>query len=276
MKESRRRAVRFSLLPLLLLAIAVLVGSLWFARPETLPPPSQEPSASVGSSSPPVEVAPAQPDLNGYEYMVSEERYVIRQDSGELEVQQRRRESWRAADGWAWARQTGSDPGKFVLKPYTEWELITRGRADATALEKVLRKIVGGVAASKIDNAEFNFVADMFAVATLPAGSLPKAYRKAIVGALARNHSVTVTRHVRDPLGRNSTRLSFTDADYRSDLTQSIYLDGEYQYLAYAAAVRDSDESGSRIVTERRRVDRIPEDLLAITGSERVEKAMWD
>ncbi len=271
MQAPRRQADRYLLVPLVLLALAVLIVSIWGARLATTPPATVNTSAPAGP-----DVTPLQPDSSGYEYLVTEERYAIRQDSGELEVQERRRESWRAADGWTWARQTGTDPGTFIFKPYTEWEPLRRSKANVDELEQALRTAVAGTPASKVDNAEFNFLADMFGVESLPAGALPIGYRKAIIVAMARNDSVTLTQHARDPLGRDSIRLTFIDAEYRPDLAQSIYLDHEYQYLAYTATVQGSQESGSKIITERHQVSQIPDDMLAATGGERVEKAMWD
>lgn len=258
---------------MLLTIVAVLISA-WRGG---LPGGSSSPKPATTTSVPagPEVEAPSQPAGDGYEYLVTEERYVLLQEDGKTEIQQRRRESWRANDGWAWARQTGSDPGRFIFEPDTDWQVVRRAKPDAAALEQVMRDTVSGVPSSKVVNAEFNFVSGLLGVETLPAGSLPKDYREALVAALAMNGGIAVTRHVSDPLGRDSTRVSFTDAEDRN-LTQSLFLDRGYQYLAYTAEARGSAEQGSRIVTERRHVGKIPEDLLVALGSERVTKAMWN
>lgn len=67
----------------------------------------------------------------GYEYTVRRERYIVRQDAtAPLEVQFRLRESWRAADGWAWARQTGDEPAQFIFAPDTDWSALCDPPAD--------------------------------------------------------------------------------------------------------------------------------------------------
>ena len=124
--------------------------------------------------------------------------------------------------------------------------------------------------------AQSNFVVDLRSVETLPAGALSVNHRRALINALALNDSIAVTFGVPDPLGRVSMRVSFVDADCRPDLTQSLYVDQEYTFLGYVAEVAGTDQKGSRIVVERRNVDRIPEDLLTAVGSDRVEKLVWD
>lgn len=219
---------------------------------------------------------PSQPSLDGYEYLVTTERYVIRGQNGGTEIQERRRESWRTGDGWAWARQTGNDPGRFIFKPNTDWTRLRAARAEGPELKEVMRQAMTGVPPSKVDDAEFNFVVDLLGVETLPTGSLPKDYRRALVAVLASNDGVTVTPHVADPLGRDSIQVRLVGNEDRPGVMQSLFLDQEYRYLAYAAKDEGSSEQGSRIVTERRQVSRIPQDLLTRLGNERVEKALWD
>lgn len=257
---------------LMLLVLFVLLGVSRGSLPGLTTLPGQNPSGSSGSQnpSPPVDVAP-QPDPGGYEYRVTEERYVVLQSAGELQVQQRRRESWRASDGWTWARQTGDDPAQFIFTPDVGWQQIRRAQPQAADQQRVMRKALQGVSRSELANAQFNFVNDALGSETLPASSLPTNYRKALVAALARNDGVTVTRHVPDPVGRDSIRISLT----APESTVHIYLDRDYQYLAYTGIAKGSGESASKIVSERRRVTKVPNELLSVLGSERVEKAMW-
>lgn len=273
MTTRRSHLVRDLAITLMLLAVLTVVISVWRTG---LPGGSSTPGSAPTPSAPTATdlEGPPQPAADGYEYLVTEERYVLLQDDGTTEIQQRRRESWRASDGWAWARQTGTDPGSFIFEPAADWRAVRRAKPDAAALEKIMRDTVSGVPTSKIVNAEFNFVSALLGVETLPAGALPRDYREALIAALAINKGIAVTQHVSDPLGRDATRIDLTDAD-DPNLTQSLFLDRSYQYLAYRAETRGSTEQGSRIVTERRHVAKIPEDLLVTLGNERVTKALW-
>lgn len=272
-KTRRSHWVRDLAITLLLLSVGlVLVGAWRGGLPGGSSTPTHAPTTPA-SVHPDVE-APAQPAADGYEHLVTEERYVLVQDDGKTEIQQRRRESWRATDGWTWARQTGSDPGSFIFEPDTDWKVVRRAKPDAAALKQVMRATVTGAPSAKVVNAEFNFVSGLLGVESLPAGSLPTNYREALIAPLAMNDEIAVTRHVQDPLGRDSTRITLTDSD-DPNLTQSLFLDRGYRYLAYTAAVKGSAERGSRVITKRDHVDKIPADLLVALGSERVAKAIW-
>lgn len=227
--------------------------------------PSPVPSTLTGP-------VPTQPGVGGYLYQVTEERYVVRGQSGELETQERRRESWRAADGWTWARQTGYDPAKFIFAPDPNVEAIKRTAPTVGDVEKAMDKILAAVPQNEMVKAKFNFVSDLIGSESLPAEALPRSYRKALVGVLYSSAGVDVAEGVLDPLGRRAIRIQLTGAAS----TISIYLDQGYQYLAYVGTAPDSAETASRVVTERRQVAMVPDDLLAKLGSERVVKAEWE
>lgn len=230
------------------------------------------PTESVSASTVP---APQQPNSDGYEYVVTEEQYAVRQTAGEFETQRRRRESWRATDGWAWARQTGDDPGQFIFSPEANWRRVRDARPDAADLKQVMRNTFPGLSAKEFGSAEFRFVYDLLGAETLPAQALPTNYRKALIDALAVNDETSVIQDVPDPLGRNSRQVSFTETQDVTNLTQSLHLDQDYRFLAYITNDRISGERGSRVVVERHRASRIPEELLVAVGSERVENTIW-
>lgn len=270
--RSRTEVVsRDVILGLLLFALAVLVGVSRCTReppaPSTLPEPSSTPSAVA---------VPTQPDPQGYEYTVRRERYVVRQSEAEpLEVQSRLRESWRAPDGWAWARQTGDEPAHFIFAPYAAWRWVTEVRPRAEDLDAHLRTRMVGATPSEVDDQLFNFVYEVFSVATLPAGTLPGSYREALVDMLAGLGGVTVTRNVPDPDGRTSTQVTFVTDDHRPGMVQSLYLDADNQFLAYDFTVAGTGDVGADVITERRIVSAIPDDVLHVLGSDRVEKQLW-
>lgn len=290
MSEARRQHLARDLIIALVvfMAVAFAVLAVWGGgvrvpnsesaptRSETSSAPEGTNPAQEGTGSEPGGPAPPQPAPNGYVYTLTVERYVVPAQNGEMEVQQQRRESWRADDGWAWARQTGDDPGRFIFKPDTEWKLIRNAQPQAAEMKQIMQEKMGGVPPSEVDQAEFNFVVDLLGVETLPVGSLPKDYRRALVDALSRNGDVTVTHHASDPRGRKSTRITLRDADRPDVVTRSLYLDQQNRYLANQTEVSGSDEQGSRIVIARRQAEQIPKDLLNVLGSDRVEKAMWD
>lgn len=264
------------LVPLLLLVVVGLL-IVWVgpARPSTdnapgnPETPAGNPATPAGTAQSP-DTAQSQSSANGYQYQVLEERYVTHQQDGSLQVQQRRRESWTAPDGWTWARQTGFDPARFILPPSVDWQAIRASKPTAADVARALDKSVVGATASERPNAEFNFVNDFLGTATLPDSCLPLDYRRAIVTALARNPGVTVKSHVTDPLGRaDSTQITLTSPHS----TISIFLDADLQYLAYTGQ-GDDGERAYRVVSDRRHVDRIPDDLLAQLGGDRVAKVI--
>ncbi len=273
----RRRVTGLIVASVLILVWVLVIVLLWRGGALVIPLPGA--AATRSPDQRPSEVAPTtapvQPAAAGYEYLVTEERYAVIQDKGQLEIQERRRESWRTPDGWAWARQTGDDSGRFIFGPLPDWEPIRQVKPIPADVEKAMTALLVGVPRSKIVNAQFNFVSDLLGAETLPAGSLPIGYRSALVHVLSGKPGVTVRSHLRDPKGRPSTRLSFTRIESGARVTQSLYLDRKYQYLASTTAVEGSEESGSRVVIERRHASEIPPDLLAKVGDDRVERVIW-
>ena len=274
MTRARRSHFDWYIVIMLLLLTLAVVVALGGGKALTKRSPSAGglPAPASASLSTPPATVPSQPGVDGYEYRITEERYVVQQQTGQFEVQNRRRESWRASDGWSWARQTGSDPGRFIFSPNVDWKPIRAAKPDARDMTQVMRRTLAAVPASEFLSAEFNCVNDLLGSETLPPESLPAEYRRAIIAALANNDGVEVRLHVLDPNGRNSTRVRLSNPKF----SISLYFDRDDRYLAYAASAVGSEERASRIVTERRQVSQIPQDLLQAVGSERVEKAIWD
>lgn len=262
---------------LVLLAVAVLLG---LSRCSI-----QQPAATrspVPSSTPSVVAVPAQPDLHGYEYRVSRERYVLRQsEDSPLEVQTRLRESWIATtDGWEWARQTGSEPAHFIFAPSTDWQSIRQAPPDAAAIGKTLRPRFQATGLpplnrSELDDVLFQFVYDEMAVAPLPDGALPDDYRQALVDLLAGLDGATRTSGVSDPEGRTATRITYVNQQAQPGMTRSLYFDTGNQFLAYEYTVDGTPQHGVHTFIERRIVAQIPDDVLAILGSDRVDQVIW-
>lgn len=217
-----------------------------------------------------------QPDAGGYEYVVSDEHYVVPLQEGGSQVQERRRESWRAPDGWAWARQTGYDPARFIFAPHTEFEAIRLACPNVDLIDDALRQYVVSAGPSDIEGAMFGVVVSMFTIHSLPRGYLSLECRRALVETLDQFRSISVSENVRDPLGRESVRVTFTHDGNGSALTGSAYLDANYQLLAHVVTRGDSDDVDSYIITERGQAARIPDDLLRAVGDGRVETAVWD
>lgn len=213
----------------------------------------------------------SQPALTGYQYRVTEEHYVVQAQDGRTGVGDRRRESWRAPDGWTWARQTGTDPGQFIFPPSVDWKPVQSGRPDPADQERILSRTVGQASSSDKVEMEFSYVQDLLGSETLPATSMPEDYRTAVIDALDLHDSIAVTRHAVDPRERDSIRVTLAGSAF----TQSIYLDRNHEYLANKATDAHTGEKTSRVVISRRHVASIPQDLLVELGSARVEKTEW-
>ncbi|MDN5570158.1 MAG: hypothetical protein L0G22_02685 [Propionibacteriaceae bacterium] len=230
------------------------------------------PELDGSDGTPGTAVAARQPSVSGYQYRVSSERYLVRGEDGSLEVQERRRESWTAPDGWAWARQTGIDPGRFIFPPSVDWQAVRESDPTQAGVARALEEALGSLSGQDRPKAEMNFVHDMLATQSLPESCLPLEYRRAITMALARHPGVVVRENARDPIGRlDATEVRLTTPEF----TISIFLDSDLEYLSYAGSA-NSGERGLRVVTDRRHVDRIPDELLVQLGGDRVEKVIFD
>lgn len=258
-------------LVLALVIVAALVLWRGDALGRILPSLTGDHPTSMRSADSNKSVALSQPDPDGYEYRVTEERYVVATQNGKQQVQERRRESWCATDGWAWARQTGIDPGRFIFAPSPDWKQILQAQPTGSGLGRVMEKKLTGVPRAELAGQEFSFANDLLSSDSLRDSSLPIGYRRALVDALARNEGVTVTAHTADPRHRDSIRVTLTD----SESTQSLYFNQEYQYLAFIGKATKSGETASKIVVDRRNVGRIPAELLKSLGSKRIAKAIW-
>jgi len=245
---------------------------------------SQQPAAS-SSPTPSVVAVRVQPDPRGYTYQVSRERYVVpAPDGSPLEVQTRVRESWTATDGWTWARQTGTDPARFIFAPGIRWETIRQAAPDPAAIGKALRSQIrasqnaAGLTPStpaELDDLLFNLVYDELAAGYRPDGALPEDYRRGLMNVLAALPGATVAANVLDTEGRTATCITYRNEQARPGMTQSIYFDSEYQFIGYTYTVDHTEERGERIITERRIVATIPDEVLAVLGDKREEKQLW-
>ena len=263
----------------LLLLVGVVAGALLIvlwpkATPRSAPPTSATSPAAVPTAPPTLEPpAPAskqrQPSASGYEYVLADEHYLVQQDDGHLEIQERRRESWRAPDGWTWARQTGTDPGQFIFPPSKEWKSVEAVPPNAADQTRVLSRAVRGTKVSDTAGAKFAFVQDLLGSESVPASAMPKTYRKGLVDALARGRGVDVTTHAVDPRGRDSIQIALAGP---TTSTQSLFLDHNYRYLANTSSAPATGEEGSRVVAIRRHAATVPNDLLLELGTARVEK----
>jgi hypothetical protein len=277
------RAERMSrdvIIGLVLLAVAVLLGLSRCAgqQPATTTPPATSTTPSGTGAS-------VQPDQDGYRYLVSRERYVVQHpDSAQPEIQTRLRESWSATDEWTWARQTGSDPAHFIFAPDADAATIRQSPPDPVALDMALRsRVRAGERArgeapateAELDNILFDFIYQVLALDYRPPSALPEDYRAALVDLLAGLDGATRTADVADPEGRTATRVTYLNRSARPGWTQHLYLDGRHQFLAYSYAIDGTEDRGAHIVTERNVVSTIPDDVLAVLGSEREAKELW-
>lgn len=279
---SRAKVVsRDVIVGLVILAVAALLGLSRCA--------SQRPAATSSpapSTTPSVVAVPSQPDLHGYSYLISRERYVVRpSDNDPLEVQTRLRESWSATtDGWTWARQTGDEPAHFIFAPDTHWQAIRQGPSESTAIARTLRSQIrasdqaAGVSPAtpaELDDRLFDFIYSEMAIAYLPAGAIPGDYRRALVDVLSGLDGSTRTAAVRDPEGRASIRISYVNQQARPGMSRSLFFDTGNQFLAYTYTVDGGTQTGVHTITERRIIAKVPDEVLAILGSHRVEQAIW-
>lgn len=264
------------MLALLLVALAAFIalwGGGWLdtesRRTEVAPPP-----AKPAPVEPTRTAVPVQPDLEGYEYLLTEEHAYAVDVDGRIEPLERRRESWRAADGWMWARQTGGEPARFIFASYPAWKYVRQAEPQADELEKAIVALVdpdGSSSEQERIAAGFDFVEELLGLAPLPEGALPLDYRQALVDMLGQQDGIVVSRQARDPVGREATRITLTS----TDVVRSFWVDADYLYLAYEDTVEGQDPA-RLVVVDRRRVADIPDDLLTELGTERVSKVIWD
>lgn len=261
---------------LLLALIGIVSVSLSFSTNRRPTEATVSPTPSSTLTPPPsVDVVATQPDADGYEFTQRRECYVVRQsETDPLEVQVRLRESWRASDGWAWARQTGDEPAQFIFDPDTDWRSVREVPAEAAKQRAHLKTKVGGTTSAEVDDGLFTFVSDLLGVETLPADALPNTYRRAMVDMLAGMKSVTVTRRARDPEGRSATRVTLSPHNVQLGMIQSLYLNDRNELLAQTFTIKGTGEHGTNVITQSRIVAQIPAELLTVLGSDRVTKEL--
>lgn len=262
---------------LVLLAVAVLLGLSRCA--------SQQPAATSSPTPSSVVVIPSQPDQDGYRYVTSRERYVVQHsDSARLEVQTRLRESWTTTDGWTWARQTGTDPAHFIFAPDTTAETIRQSPPDPAALDTTLRSRIRASeqaqglspdSAAELDSIVFDFIYQALAMDYRPSSALPEDYRKALADLLAELDGATRTTEVADPEGRTATRITYLNQQAQPGWTQHLYLDSHHQFLAYTYTIDGTQHTGEHVITERRIVTTMPDDVLTVLGDAREPKQLW-
>lgn len=196
---------------------------------------------------------------------------TVYQETGKVETENgfmayhTERSTWRAPDGWAWARQTGDDAAYHLFSPVPRnWDL-NLVPADPTVMEAYLRARVMG--SSSVEEALFVAVVD-----TLSFEPTPAATRSAAIRMLAGVPGVTVTEDATDPLGRPATEVRFVDEAHRPGVVKSIFLDpADTQLLAEVETV-DGDLHYTCLYTERRIVDSLPRDVVERLGTDRTPK----
>lgn len=178
-------------------------------------------------------------------------------------------ESWTAADGHIWRRDTygeaaGSPSMLYAFPPgddsvnYPSPAFLRTLPTEPVELETYLREHVSG--SSSQDEAVFVTVGDF-----LRGGFAPPALRSAALQVLERNPHVTA-RAGHDSLGRDATIVEFVDEVGRPGEVQSMYLDP-----SSAAILEESRKAPAldfqNVVVSREVADAVPMDVLQLGSS---------
>lgn len=177
-------------------------------------------------------------------------------------------ESWTAADGHVWRRDTygeaADSPTQLYAFPpgqdsvnYPSPAFLATLPTDPADLETYLRAHVSG--STSQDEAVFVAVADM-----LRGGFAPPALRAAALRVLERNPHITV-QDGRDALGREATIVQFVDEAARPGEVKSLYFDPASAALLEESIVAPGLDF-QNVVVSRDAVSSVPDALLRATG----------
>ncbi len=201
-----------------------------------------------------------------YELTVYTESGIAESDSGP-HAYATRRSTWTAADGWAWAHQTGDDPAYYIFRPAPKNYDLNAVPADPAVMEAYLRARVMG--SSSVEEALFEAVK-----ATLIFTPTPAATRAASIRMLANVPGITVTENTTDPAGRPATKVAFVDDKHRPGIANAIYLDPVTTQIVAELQTQNGQPYYTCIYTERRIVRSLPDDIIKTLGADRIEKSI--
>ena len=204
---------------------------------------------------------PATPVIpNGsYELTVYEDAGIAESDNGP-DAYATTRSTWTAADGWAWAHQTGDEPAYYIFSPAPRNYDLNAVTADPAVMETYLRARVTG--SSSVEEALFEAVKE-----TLIFTPTPAATRAASIRMLARVPGVTVTENTTDPKGRPATKVALVDEQHRPGVVNAIYLDPATTQLVAELRTQNGQPYYTCIYTERRIVKSLPDDIIKTLGA---------
>lgn len=212
-----------------------------------------------------VPASPAIPE-GSFELTVYEASGVAMSDDGPV-AYSLTRSTWTAADGWAWAHQTGDDAAYYIFSPVPSGFDLSTIPAHPSTMESYLRARVTG--STSTEEALFEAVK-----ATLTFTPTPADTRAAAIRMLAGVSGITVTEDATDPAGRTSTKVAFVDPDHRPGIENAIFLDPETTQLTAQLFMEGEQVLYSSTYTQRRIVADLPPELVEVLGSERIEKAI--
>ncbi len=173
------------------------------------------------------------------------------------------RHTWLAADGWAWAHQTGDDPAYYIFQPAPRNYDLNLAPADPALMQAYLRARVMG--SSSVEEAIFEAVKE-----TLIFTPTPAATRAAAIRMLKDVPGVSVVEDSTDPAGRSATEVRFVDDKNRPGMENSIFLDSADTQLLAERHTSDGKPYYTCIYTERRIVSALPDEIVKVLGNERV------
>lgn len=216
-------------------------------------------------------VVPASPMIpeGAYELTVYEDTGIAETDDGPITYSSSR-STWRAADGWAWARQEGqqgNDPTYYIFSPVPSNYSLDAVPAVPWVMEAYLRTLVMG--STSVEEALFVAVSDTLMFTPTPADT-----RAAAIRMLAGVSGVTVTENTTDPAGRPATEIAFVDEKHRPGIVNAMYLDPATAHLTAKLETENGETLYSSIYTERRIVPNMPPEIIDVLGTERVAKTV--
>jgi len=248
-------------------AVALLIAGGLFAQ-VLVPlgdPGSPQVAQALGRLAAAVPPNPVIPD-GSYELTVYEDSGIAESDNGPYSYATVR-STWTAADGWAWAHQTGNEPAFYIFKPAPRNYDLNAVPADPAVMEAYLRARVMG--SSSVEEALFEAVKE-----TLVFTPTPAATRAASIRMLAGVPGITVTENTTDPKGRPATKVAFVDEQHRPGIVNAIYVDPATTQVVAELQTKNGQPYYTCIYTERRIVTSLPDDIIKTLGADRIEKSI--
>lgn len=179
-------------------------------------------------------------------------------------------EAWTASDGWTWTRSTASaspeEESWYVLgEPYGLGGIdLDAAPTDPDQIKELLRPFAEGMGGPSEDLMYLQLVDGLLRNPVV----VPRDVRRAAIAMIVDMPEVTVERNIQDPAGRDAVHLKVATAHQ----VDGLYVNPDMTDLLCTESFFDGELRERMIVEERSVVSALPDEMIAVLGTDRVHK----